>query len=55
MTVYQTDSAEDKTETPKVAAPVEADEIDEPQVVAQAKAEKAKDITDIMNKWGVKD
>jgi len=55
MTVYQTDSTEDKTETPKVAAPVEADEIDEPQVVAQAKAEKAKDITDIMNKWGVKD
>lgn len=55
MTVYQTDSAEDKTETPKVAAPAEADEVDEPQVVAQAKAEKAKDITDIMNKWGIKD
>lgn len=57
MTVYQTDSA-DKTET-KVVEPVVADEVadevDEPQVVAQAKAEKAKDITDIMNKWGVKD
>ena len=39
----------------KVAEPVVADEVDEPQVVAQAKAEKAKDITDIMNKWGVKD
>jgi len=55
MTVYQTDSTQDKTETPKAAAPVEADEIVEPQVVAQAKAEKAKDITDIMNKWGIKD
>lgn len=60
MTVYQTDSA-DKTETKseaKIAEPAEpvvADEVDEPQVVAQAKAEKAKDITDIMNKWGVKD
>lgn len=53
MTVYQTDSSDEKSEP--VAKAVDADEVDEPVVVAQAQAEKAKDITDIMNKWGVKD
>jgi hypothetical protein len=53
MTVYQSDTSSATQETTKPT--VEADEVEEPQVVAQAKAEKAKDITDIMDKWGVKD
>lgn len=53
MTVYQSDTSNATQETTKPT--VEADEVEEPQVVAQAKAEKAKDITDIMDKWGVKD
>lgn len=56
MTVYQTDSKEETTEQPRqVVLQTEADEVDEPEVVAKAKAEKANDIADIMNKWGIKD
>jgi hypothetical protein len=56
LTVYQTDSKEETTEQPRQAVlQTEADEVDEPEVVAKAKAEKANDIADIMNKWGIKD
>ena len=60
MTVYQTDTKSVETPAPasEASPTVTADEvIDEPVVVNadKAKAEKANDITDIMNKWGVKD
>jgi len=60
MTVYQTDTKSVETPAPasEASPTVTADEvIDEPVLVNadKAKAEKANDITDIMNKWGVKD
>ena len=65
MTVYQTDSAKVPEQTSQVKAepvakteePVAKTEevIEEPQVVNKTAAAPAKDITDIMDKWGVKD
>jgi hypothetical protein len=59
MTVYQTDSAKVPEQTSQVlkTEPVAKTEevIEEPEVVNKTAEAPAKDITDIMDKWGVKD
>jgi len=65
MTVYQTDTKSDEAPTPAAVEPTakkkvkaESDDVSEPEVVNQdkkASAEKANDINELMDKWGVKD
>ena len=58
MTVYQTDTAKPDQNSQVKTEPVVAkteEVIEEPEVVNKTAEAPAKDITDIMDKWGVKD